>query len=367
MMLLILYNAVNAQHDPSTLYNAVNTQNNQAALHKAVNAQHNHVTFKVCITAFYNLENFYDTTNNPMVNDDDFTVGGIKHYDQKIYQDKINHLAKVISEIGTEISVDGVAILGVAEIENDTVLKDLIHHPLLAKRNYQFVHYDSKDIRGIDVALLYNPNYFKIESSGTAHVRLPNYNKNKFETRDILWVNGLLDGEPVYIFVNHWPSKRGDEAKTTASRSAAAASCRTELNKIFKKDPSAKIIVMGDLNDNPDSYPITKVLESKASPIQLKQGELYNPWAVLYQKGFGTLANQDSWSLFDQILLSEAWISPNQSGFYFYRQQIFKRLYMVENSGRYKGYPMRTWDGNNYRGGYSDHFPTYIILLKNTH
>lgn len=321
--------------------------------------------YKVCIAAFYNLENFYDTTNNPLVNDDDFTTNGIKHYNNKIYQDKINNLATVISSIGTDISADGPAVLGVAEIENDTVLYDLVRHPLLSKHNYQIVHYDSKDIRGIDVALLYNPNYIKVEQSGSVPVKLPGYNNTKFETRDILWVKALLDKEPVYFLVNHWPSKRGGEDKTTASRYTAAAACRTELNRILKKEPDAKIIVMGDLNDNPDSYSVTHILESKANPLKLNKGELFNPWAELYQKGLGTLANQDSWSLFDQILLSAAWLSPNQNGFYYYRPHIFKKLFMVENSGRYKGYPMRTWDGNNYRGGYSDHFPTYLVLLKN--
>jgi hypothetical protein len=320
--------------------------------------------FKICIAAFYNLENLYDTTNNPLVNDDDFTLKGIKKYSNKIYMDKIDRLSKVIAEIGTDKTADGAAILGVAEIENDTVLNDLIHHPSIKKRNYQFVHFDSKDLRGIDVALIYNPTYLKVESSKKIPVKLSGRNQEKLATRDILLVKGFLDGEPIYILVNHWPSKKGGEDQTNASRNMAAGVCRTEINRIQQFDPTAKIIVMGDLNDNPDSYSVRKVLEATGNGSSLKKGELYNPWEAIYATGYGTLANQDSWSLFDQILLSGTWLNSDQAGFYFYRSEIFKRIYMIENRGRYKGYPMRTWDGNNYRGGFSDHFPTYIILIK---
>jgi hypothetical protein len=329
-----------------------------------IDAQKINLQYKICIAAFYNLENFYDTANNPLVNDDDFTAAGIKKYTHKIYRDKIDRLSKVIAEIGTDKSIDGAAILGVAEIENDTVLNDLIHHPSIKKRNYQYVHYDSKDLRGIDVALIYNPTYLKIEYSKQVPVWLANTSKEKMATRDILLVKAQLDGEFIYILVNHWPSKRGGEDLTTASRNAAAAVCRSEINRILLAEPAAKIMVMGDLNDNPDSYSVQHVLETNGNLHQLKKGELYNPWTEIYAKGFGSLANQDSWSLFDQILLSRSWLKMDQQGFYFYRQEIFKRWYMIENRGRYKGYPMRTWDGNNYRGGYSDHFPTYLILLK---
>jgi predicted extracellular nuclease len=328
-------------------------------------AQTRNKQFKICIAAFYNLENFYDTVDNKMVNDDDFTINGVKRYSGKIYRDKIDRLSKVIAEIGIDKTKDGAAFFGVAEIENDTVLTDLLHHPLLKKRNYQFVHYDSKDLRGIDVAFIYNPNYFKVENSEAIHLKLPTNNKVKLETRDILFVKGYLDGELIYVLVNHWPSKRGGEDLTTASRNAAAAACRKEIDRIQLLDPKAKIIVMGDLNDNPDSYSVTKILESTADRNKMKPGALFNPFTKVYQQGYGSLANQDTWSLFDQILMSAEWLNSEQAGFYFYQEAIFKKMYMIENRGRYKGYPMRTWDGNIYRGGYSDHFPTLIILLKN--
>ena len=333
-------------------------------LQKEIAAQNNHA--RVCIIAFYNLENLYDTIDNPMVNDDDFTPNGIKQYTGKIYKDKLNKLATVISMIGTNISpTTGPAIIGVAEIENDTVLNDLVHHPLLKKRNYQLIHYDSKDPRGIDVALLYHPRYFVAGQAEKLFVALPGNSKEAYYTRDILYVKGQLAGETVHVYVNHWPSRRGGEERSSPAREAAAMVCRRHINSILDTNPKAKIIVMGDLNDDPDSPSITRALQAKGNRYTLTGTDLFNPWAELYSKGIGTLGNRDSWGLFDQIIVSRAWLDKNQAGLYFHDQQIFNPDFMKENSGRYTGYPMRTWDGNTYRGGYSDHFPTYIVLTKN--
>jgi hypothetical protein len=320
--------------------------------------------YRTCIIAFYNLENFYDTVDNPLVNDDDFTPKGIKQYTKDIYTDKVTKLATVLSQLGTDVSSSGPALIGVAEIENDTVLADLVRHPLLSHRHYQIIHYDSKDARGIDVGLLYDPKIFIPEKAEKLFVQLPGNSKEAFYTRDILYTKGWLAGEPIHVYVNHWPSRRGGEERSSPARSAAAAVCKKHLDSVLQKEPNAKIVVMGDLNDDPDSPSITDVLKAKATIAATKPGELFNPWSALYEKGIGTLANRDSWGLFDQIIISHAWLNPNQQGLFYHQQQIFNRGYLKENTGRYKGYPMRTWDGNTYRGGYSDHFPTYIILLK---
>src|SRR6476469_4926725 len=156
--------------------------------------------YKTAIVAFYNLENFYDTIDNPSINDEDFLPNGAKNYNSKIYHTKVEHLATVVSQIGTDINPDGAAFIGVAEIENDTVLNDLIHHPLLKDRNYGIVHYDSKDIRGVDVALLYNPKYFTVLNSKKLFVRLPQGAKSSFFTRDVLWVKGILNGDTIHVF-----------------------------------------------------------------------------------------------------------------------------------------------------------------------
>jgi predicted extracellular nuclease len=320
--------------------------------------------YKPIIISFYNLENFYDTVNNTMVNDEEFLPDGPRNYNTAIYLDKINKLATVISEIGTEINPDGPAILGVAEVENDTVLNDLVHNKLIEKRGYKIVHYDSKDVRGIDVGLLYNPKYFTVEASDKLFVQLPGGSKDSYFTRDVLWVKGKLDGETVHIYVNHWPSRVGGEVRSAPARAAAAMVCKKHMDSIAKADGYQKVIIMGDLNDDPVSPSVAKVLNAKEKETDVHPGGLYNPWIELYKKGYGTLAYQDAWGLFDQIMISYPWLNKDQDGLFFYQQHIFFKEYLVENKGRYKGYPMRTWDGNTYRGGYSDHFPTYIVFLK---
>ncbi|MBS1641291.1 MAG: endonuclease/exonuclease/phosphatase [Bacteroidetes bacterium] len=323
--------------------------------------------YKVAVIAFYNLENFYDTVHNPMVNDVEFTPQGAKNYNSKIYFTKIERLATVLSGIGTDAAPanpDGPALIGVAEIENDTVLNDLIHHPLLIKRNYKFVHYDSRDARGVDVALLYNPKYFKVEESKPLFVKLPGNSKDAYYTRDVLWVKGKLDGETIHVYVNHWPSRLGGEERSAPARAAAAMVCKKHMDSIAKADGEQKVIIMGDLNDDPISPSITEVLKAKGKIADVQPGGIFNPWIDLYKKGIGTLAYQDAWGLFDQIMINYPWLNKSQNGFFYYQQFIYNREFMKENIGKYKGYPMRTWDGNTYRGGYSDHFPTYIVLLK---
>jgi hypothetical protein len=320
--------------------------------------------YKIAIIGFYNLEYFYDTINNPMVNDDEFTPAGPKNYNSTIYQNKVLHLATVISQMGTDQNQDGAALLGVAEIENDTVLNELTHHPLLAKRNYKIVHYDSKDARGVDVGLLYNPKYFTVEASDKLFVQLPGGSKDAYYTRDILWVKGKLDGETIYVYVNHWPSRSGGEERSAPARDAAAQVCRNHMDSILKAEPTAKFVVMGDLNDDPTNNSVARIINAKGKEKDVRKGGMFNPWMELYKKGIGTLAYQDAWGLFDQILLSHPWLAKEQNGFFYYQQRIFNKEFLVENVGRYKGYPMRTWDGNTYRGGYSDHFPTYLVLLK---
>ncbi len=320
--------------------------------------------YRSAIIGFYNLENLYDTVNNSRTNDEEFLPGGVRNYNSAIYFDKLGKLATVISQMGAEVNPDGPAILGVAEIENDTVLHDLARQKLIEKRNYQIVHYDSKDIRGVDVALLYNPKYFKVEASDKLFVQLPGGTKDAYFTRDILWVKGKLDGETIHIYVNHWPSRSGGEQRSAPARNAAAQVCRNHIDSIAKTEPNAKVIVMGDLNDDPTNESVAVIINAKGREKDVSKGGMFNPWTELYKKGIGTLAYQDAWGLFDQIIISQPFLDKEQKGFFYYAQRIFNREYLVENNGRYKGYPMRTWDGNSYRGGYSDHFPTYLVMLK---
>lgn len=330
----------------------------------AVTSQAQKKQYKSAIIGFYNLENLFDTIDNTLINDEEFLPSGIRNYNTAIYRDKLTKLASVIAQMGTAYTPDGPAILGVAEIENDTVLNDLIKETQLKKRNYQFVHYDSKDARGIDVGLLYNPTYFSVIASDKLFVSLPTGSKDAYYTRDILWVKGKLNGELIHLYVNHWPSRSGGEKRSEPGRIAAAAVCRKHIDSILLKEPNAKIVVMGDLNDDPTNKSVEKVLRAVDKDQLDQQDALFNPWLDLFRNGIGTLAYQDAWGLFDQIIVSKQWLNKDQSGFFLYQPHVFNKEFLVENNGRYKGYPMRTWDGNSYRGGYSDHFPTYLLIIK---
>jgi hypothetical protein len=233
----------------------------------------------------------------------------------------------------------------------------------LASTNYQLVHKNSPDARGIDCALLVDASRFKVLTSEFLTVSIdtiPN-----FKTRDILYVKGLLAGnKTVHVFVHHWPSRRGGEEASAPGRALAASIAKHKIDSVTAIDPKAKIVLMGDLNDDPISPSITSVIGARGEKEEVRSGGMYNPWMDPYKKGIGTLAYQDAWGLFDQILISYGWLDKNQKGYHYYKAEIFNREFMVQKTGKYKGYPMRTYDGNRYNGGYSDHFPTYIILAK---
>jgi hypothetical protein len=320
--------------------------------------------YKVGVIGFYNLENLFDTINQAEVNDEDFTPDGANLYTGTVYIDKLGKLQDVLSELGTDASPDGASIIGVAEIENVTVLQDLVNMPKLKSRNLQIVHYDSPDKRGIDVAMLYNPRYFTVRYSEPLFVPLKNNDGSAYFTRDVLYVYGSYCGEPMHIFVNHWPSRRGGEEASAPNRALAASIAKHKIDSINKANPGAKIILMGDLNDDPVSPSLTKTLGTVGDKERVKPGGLYNPWVGYYKEGIGTLAYNDAWNLFDQIVVSQPFLDKTQKGFFFHKATIFKKEWMIQKQGRYKGYPMRTYDYSVYMGGYSDHFPTYITLLR---
>ena len=321
-------------------------------------------SYKSAIISFYNFENFYDTIFHGSNDDEAFTPYGAKAYTSAVFNDKVQRLATVLSQIGTDINPDGPALLGTAEIENQFALDTLLRHPLIAKRGYSYVHYNSRDFRGVDVALIYNPKYFKVERSRPIYVQLPAGAKEAIYTRDILWVQGMLDGERINVFVNHWPSRSGGEKRSEPGRMAAATTLRKFLDSLDIIYPGTKTIVMGDLNDDPVNNSITRGLKANGDIKRLKAGELYNPWLDYYKSGLGTLAYQDSWSLFDQIIISQDWLDKKQTGFFYYKNVVFKPDFLIESFGQYKGYPKRTYSGNTYNYGYSDHFPTYLVMLK---
>ena len=321
--------------------------------------------YKVASIGFYNLENLFDTIDSPTTNDEDFLPGGRLAWNTPKYISKQTNMAKVISLLGAELSPDGVAVLGVAEVENRKVLEDLVVQPELKARNYQVIHYDSPDERGIDVGMLYQPKYFVPLGSKAVPVALKDPQTGVVDfTRDILYVAGLFDGEPIHVMVGHWPSRRGGETGSAYARAAAASVCKSVADSLKAIDPEAKIVIMGDLNDDPDSKSLTDVLKARRSADDLKKDELYNPMFDLYKDGSGTLAYRDSWNLFDQIIVSKGFVNKKTGGWQLYKAMIFRQPWMLQTEGAFRGYPFRTFVGDNFINGYSDHFPSFLYFLK---
>jgi hypothetical protein len=317
--------------------------------------------YKVAVVGFYNLENLFDTLDGPN-DDEEFLPGGPRHYTGAVYMDKLDHLSQVIAGVGAELNADGLAVMGCAEVENASVLRDLVAQPRLAPRGYRYVHYDSPDERGIDVGLLYNPAYFAPRYSEPLYVDNRNPDGTPRRTRDVLYVAGDLLGEPVHFLVAHWPSRRGGQQASAAYRAQAAQVCRHKMDSILGTDPGARIILMGDLNDDPVDASVTEVIGATPDTAAVHGRAMYNPWVAFYRQGRGTLAYRDAWNLFDQILLSPAWLRGGDA-LQFRQAFIYRKEWMVQQQGRYRGYPLRTYNFNRYQGGYSDHFPTYVLLL----
>lgn len=318
--------------------------------------------YSVSGVGFYNVENLFDIVDNDNVNDIDFTPNGKNLWDKNKYEKKIDNISKVINQLGTEINPDGLAVLGLSEIENRGVIEDLVSHKNVSKSNYQIVHYDSPDRRGIDVALIYQPNYFKLSSSKNFILKLDS--DTSFRTRSQLLVSGELQGERIHFIVAHWPSRSGGEKRSNPNRIAAAKLGRSIIDSIQKSEPNAKIIYMGDLNDDPTNESLTKYMLSNGKKNKLKKKELFNPMYEMYKKGIGSLAWRDTWNIFDQLLLTPSLINTNSKELQFYKAKVFNKPFLIQSGGSYKGYPLRTFAGGNYKGGFSDHFPVYLFLVK---
>lgn len=317
--------------------------------------------FKIVSLGFYNVENLFDTEDDPNVNDDEYTVSGANLWTQERYAVKLQNLAEVISKIGIDKAPKGLSVLGLCEVENKKVLDDLVKQEAIAKRNYQYVHYDSRERRGVDVAFLYNPSHFKVTSSRA--VPLIVSDKPDFFTRDQLVVSGILDGEPMHFIVNHWPSRRGGEKRSYPLRLEAARLCKSLTDSILATDSTAKIFILGDFNDDPVNKSISKIMDAKCDSAAISAKQLYNPMCPMLKKGIGSLAYRDSWNLFDQIIITGNVVHGN-NGYKYYTTRIFNEPFLMQKEGAFTGYPFRTYVGTTFQGGYSDHFPAYMFLIK---
>jgi hypothetical protein len=322
--------------------------------------------YKIRTIAFYNLENLFDTVDDPEIKDEEGPILKIKVNRDTVYSNKIHNLAKVISEIGTKEAKNCPTLVGVAEVENLQVLEDLISTPHLKNKNFGIIHFNSPDFRGIDVALLYQTDYFRPSHFESFELKLWNEKGYRLYTRDQLLVSGYLDGELIHIIVNHWPSRRGGEKKSRLNREKAASLNIQIIEKIKINDTNPKVIIMGDLNDNPNNTSLKHVLKTKKKKRSVKAGDIYNPYEDLFKRGFNSLVYNNNLCLFDQIMVTSPLLTTEKdySSFKIWKANIFNPQYLTNQIGKYKGYPFRSFVGNNWNGGYSDHYPVYIHLIR---
>ncbi|RCW93709.1 endonuclease/exonuclease/phosphatase family protein [Winogradskyella arenosi] len=303
--------------------------------------------------AFYNIENLFDIENNKFINDRDFLPTSKKQWTKKRYRNKVEKLGTVISKIGKENTQTPPVLVGLAEVENEKALSDLINSPELKDKNYSFIHYDSPDERGIDVALLYNTDLFEVTHSQPFSVYLERPNGEQDYTRDILLVKGTLDQAPISVLINHWSSRREGIKETEFKRIAAAKVVNTVIKTLKEEDPEVKIIVMGDFNDNPNC---------KSIHLMETESGLFNPFKTVWSYDRGSVNHNFQWQLFDQILFSTNFFDTSNAKLIFKNAQVFNSKFITQQHGKYKGQPFRTFVGQKYHGGYSDHFPVYIEL-----
>ncbi|WPO80294.1 endonuclease/exonuclease/phosphatase family protein [Flavobacterium sp. KACC 22761] len=337
--------------------------------------------YNIHTIAFYNFENLFDTIDDPNTNDDEWTPTGAQHWTKEKYEQKLKNLSRVISEIGTPENSNAPTLIGCSEIENRGVLEDLVKQEKIAGFDYGIIHFDSPDQRGIDVALLYQKKYFRptsfsnipliiyknktvVQENGNedlGDVEVKVDTKNRVFTRDQLLVTGFLDNEEIHIIVNHWPSRSGGEKASSPYREAAGKLNRKIIDSLQQINPLAKVITMGDLNDGPFNKSVKVALGAKSKKETTAEFGTFNPFEEMATKGMGTIAFRDSWDIFDQIILTQSLRQPDFSSYKFWKAGIFNRPYLVQTTGKYKGYPLRN---TLTEAGFSDHFPVYVYLIR---
>lgn len=337
--------------------------------------------------AFYNLENLFDTLHDAGKNDYEYLPDGRNKWGKMKYEAKLHNMARVLSELCTDKLPQGPAVIGVSELENHLALEDLLHQPSLAGRGLKYVDVAGPDRRGVECAFIYNPRFFQMERymhvpyyyapSGRVDDPLVGfYTDEQGEvqaytdlkgdtthiTRGFLVMQGLLAGERMFFIVNHWPSR----AAGSEARERAGYQVRLLKDALMASHPEAKVMIMGDMNDDPADKSMTTALGCKHQTDKVKKAtDLFNPWhETLYKRGQGTLLYQGKWNLFDQIVFSGNLLGTDRTSLKFYKHEIFMRDYLFQQEGKYKGSPLRTHAGGVWLNGYSDHLPTYVYLIK---
>lgn len=320
--------------------------------------------YKVVAIGFYNCENLFDTVDNPEKKDEDFTPNGPFHNNTTVYQNKLHNTATVFQKMGTDITPDGPAVIGVAEVENGDVLRHVALQPEIKARNYQVICFPTSDERGISTGMLYNPKYLTVLHAEPIKVPVESIGWSR-PTRDVLHVHGVLAGDTVHFLVNHWPSKAGDEAGSAPGRRLAAEVNKRFIDSLLGKDANTKIFLLGDLNDGPRSEGVRKILKAKADVAETELKDVYNPWINVEKKGNGSHCYQGEWSMIDQIMLSGAVIKNNNNKWKYYSSEIFKPSFLLHRIGAEKGLPHRSYTvASVWDNGYSDHLPVLVYLIE---
>lgn len=329
------------------------------------------------VIGFYNLENLFDIYDDPVKNDSEFLPEGKNKWTQAKYEKKLHNMAKVIRSMADN-NKRWHTILGISEIENRLVIEDLVSQPEIADANYEIVHYDSPDRRGVDVALLYKPDQFTYLDSESipfdfnSDIDFSDTDTSYFKTRDILMVHGLIAGEHFAFYVAHLPSRVGGKGGNLRSRGAEII--YNHSREMEAKYPGIKIVAMGDMNDNPTDDSMAKYLHGQERLENVTPTEFYSPYISMLKAGYGSLCYQGVWSIYDLELVNYNLAHAPDGGLKIqpvtknhgkeYYGVVFKRPWMTTQKGQYKGYPFRTFSNGAFVGGYSDHYPTYIVVGK---
>ena len=322
--------------------------------------------YSVYGVGFYNQENLFDTCHDEGKRDYDFLPTGSYKWNAMKYNHKLSNMSRALADMGTDVLPNiGCAIIGLAEVENSKALDDLIAQPALSARNYQYVHIEGTDRRGIDCALLYNPSLFSVKNTRLVPYVQKLKKDSAFYTRGFLTVSGTLADENVAVIVCHLPSRFSE----SFYRELGAEQVKAIKDSLLNDDPNCKVFVMGDMNDDPIDKSMAGILKGKANIKDVNEGDMYNPWYnILVKEGVGTLLYQGSWNLFDQILVTPNLLNKDDkkdfSSLKFWKNQIFKRDYLFQTEGKYKGSPKRTTAGGVWLDGYSDHLPVVVYLVK---
>ena len=329
------------------------------------------------VVGFYNVENLFDTVHDRGKNDQAFTPGGENAWTEDKYEKKLSNIATVIRAM-SEKNGRWHTLLGMAEVENDHVLEDLVAREEIAGAGYKFVHVESPDVRGIDCALLYRPDQFKLLDTktlpydfntkrGIVFEKTPQ-EQREFKTRDVLCVRGKLDGEDFIIYVAHYPSRTGDKGSDLRCR--ASEILYADLREQERLHPGIKVVVMGDMNDNPADESLAVWLHGRETIEEMGEGDLFSPFFRMHKDGFGTEEYRGEWNIFDCIFVNGALAKPAEGALGIRKSDathygyVFNPPFLVQQEGRYAGTPFRTFSGGQFISGYSDHYPTYIIISK---